>query len=53
MKRTLKFMLALGNARLVMLEDKGEKTFYSKSLVSPSNKRTDLKRIAFSLATSR
>ena len=53
MKQTLKFMLALGNARLVMVEDKGEKTFYSKSLASPSNKRTDLKRIAFTLAASR
>jgi len=53
MKQTLKFMLALGNARLVMVEDKGQTAFYSKNFSTPSNKRTDLKRIAFSLASSR
>lgn len=53
MKQNLKFMLALGNARLVMVEDEGQNKIYTKTFSTPSNKRANLKRIAFSLASSR
>jgi len=53
MKGTLKFILALGSAKLVMVEKEGQSTFYSKNFLNPSNRKTDLKRIAFTLASSR
>lgn len=53
MKSTLKFMLALGSAKLVMVERSGQSSFYSKAMQSPSVRKTDLKKIAYSLSANR
>lgn len=47
MKSNLKFFLALGNAKLIMLNSSGRNIFYSKNARAPFKK--DLAKIAYLL----
>ena len=51
-KHNIKFLLALGNAKMVMLQNTSGSSFYTRSNDVPHIKKTDLKRIAALLENS-
>ncbi len=50
MKQTLKFMLVLGNAKMIATSCGGQDTFYGRAGVSHGGKRTDLKKFVSCLS---
>lgn len=46
MKQNIKFLLALGGAKMVVLQNDSGKSFYMRNADLPHVKRHDLKRIA-------
>lgn len=50
MKQTLKFMLVLGNAKLVATSENGRDAFYGRSEASHGGRRADLKKLAACLS---
>jgi hypothetical protein len=50
MNSNLKFLLSLGNVKLVMLSRQGKNAFYMKEQPTPTVKPTPLKRIICTLS---
>jgi hypothetical protein len=53
MKQNIKFILALGDSKLVMLREGASNTFYSKTTQTCNAKKTNLRRIASTLTQLR